>query len=230
MVKRTIVTLLTAILCFSLCSCGKENAKQSQGSTKTAETAQESDKSQEVTDTEVTATTEAATNETAFTDVSMGETISLDYVEMSLERLEVADRYDFSYTEDTSVGTSTNSVSLEPSGDLMLVSLIGTFQNKTNKDYYTSNNGVFGKMIINGNEYNARFECYDTEQAESYLKVAAQQKTSYFLYAEVPQEVAENIEDCVVQFGFTQDFESKPIGKVEDLDSIYQLSAIPTKS
>ena len=85
-------------------------------------------------------------------------------------------------------------------------------------------------MIINGNEYNARFECYDTEQAESYSKVAAQQKTSYFLYAEVPQEVAENIEDCVVQFGFTQDFESKPIAKVEDLDSIYQLSAIPTKS
>ena len=227
MKQKGLITLLAAILCFSLCSCGSNGASGSSESTETAETAQDNGNSQAQEEQAIIEDDIATSN---FTDISLGDSIDLDFVEMTLERLEICDKYEFSYTKQTTVGTSTQNASIEPSAGMKLVSLVGVFTNKTNKDYYTSNKGVYGKFQINGNEYTAKFKCYDTETAESFLTVAAQQAVTYFLYAEVPQNVADNIDGCIVQFGFTQDFESKPISNVEDLDYIYQLVDIPSES
>ena len=50
----------------------------------------------------------------------------------------------------------------------------------------------------------------------------------YFLYAEVPSNVADNIETCKIKFGFQNDLNSF-ILNLNDLDYIYELNEIPTK-
>ena len=159
----------------------------------------------------------------------LGDTISLDFVEVTLDSLEVKDNYEFSYTKDTSYGTRTKKASIEPkTSDLKLVTLRGSFTNKTSNEIYTSNSPMYGIFKITGNEYTATIEGYNTEEAEVYLAIAAQQKIEYFFYAEVPTEVADNITSCEVKFGFKKDL-GPIVTDFSDLDYIYELKEIPTK-
>ena len=159
-------------------------------------------------------------------ELSMGGTMENDYVKMTLEKFEVEPEYKFSYTEKTRVGTSTKNNGIDGKSGMKLVCLRGKLTNKTSKQIYPTNNPVQGEMIINSNTYKTTLKCFDTEHAESYLTMVAQQEAEYFLYAEVPDSVADNIESCIIKFGCVKDLDpSKYIPTMNDLDFLYSLQA-----
>lgn len=159
----------------------------------------------------------------------LGDTISLDFVDVTLDSLEVKDKYNFEYVEQKSY-TYTQTASLEPkTSDFKLVSLRGNFTNKFSKEIYTANNVMYGIFEINGNEYNANLAAFNTAEAEEFYGIKPQQKVEYFYYAEVPANVADNITSCKIKFGFKKDFDVK-VFSFKDLDYIYELNEIPTKA
>ena len=159
----------------------------------------------------------------------LGDTISLDFVEVSLDSLEVKENYKFKYTEQTSVGKYIKNDSIEPkTSDFKLVTLRGNFTNKTSKDIYTANRPMYGVFKINGNEYKATINAFNTAEAERFSTIQAQQKVEYFFYAEVPTNVANEISSCEIKFGFKKDLDPKVLD-FNDLDYIYELKEIPTK-
>lgn len=158
--------------------------------------------------------------------VKLGETTENDYIKMTLDKFEVEQEYKFKYTEKTTVGTHIKNNGIDGKSGMKLVCLRGKLTNKTSQDVYTSNNFIKGEMTINGNTYKTTLKCFDTEHAESYLTVVAQQETEYFLYAEVPQNVADNIETCTISFGWVKDLDSRNTAfadKMTDLDYLYTL-------
>lgn len=161
-------------------------------------------------------------------DVKLGETIEDEYIKMTLDTFEVEAEYKFRYETKGSVGTSIKNSGIEGKSGMKLVCLRGKLTNKTSSDVYTSNNFVKGEMTINGNKYKTTLKCFDTEHAEHYTTMVAQQEAEYFLYAEVPENVADNIESCNISFGWVKDLDSRNTAfatNISDLDYIYTLQA-----
>ena len=159
----------------------------------------------------------------------IGDTISLDFVEVTLDKLEVKNNYKFRREEKTSYGTNIRNASIEPeTSDFKLVTLRGNFTNKTSGEVYTDNKIMYGIFEINGSKYSTTFAGFNTAEANRFFSIKPQQKVEYFLYAEVPSNVADNIETCKIKFGFQNDLNSF-ILDLNDLDYIYELNEIPTK-
>lgn len=173
----------------------------------------------------VTSTQQEQQEEKKAEEVKIGETVENDYIKMTLDKFEVETEYKFQYQEPMSIGgTYTKNNGIDGKSGMKLVCLRGNITNKTTKDIYTGNNFVKGEMIINGNTYKTTLKCFDTEHAESYLTVVAQQEVEYFLYAEVPENVANNIESCTINFGNVNNLDaSKYVADMNDLDYLYSL-------
>lgn len=159
--------------------------------------------------------------------VNLGETLENDDIKMSLDKIEVEKEYKFEHTEKTSVGTHTKKNGIDGKSGMKLVCLRGKLTNKTPNEVYTSNNFIKGEAIINGNTYKTTLKCFDVESAESHYTIVAQQEADYFLYAEVPESVADNIQTCVINFGNVKGLDSKNgafIDKLTELDYLYTIS------
>ena len=161
-------------------------------------------------------------------NVNLGDAISLDYVEMTLNKFEVSDGYNFEST-DNSAGISIKHIAnIDCPSGMKLVCLKGKFTNKSKGEIFPSNNPTNAVMTINDSEYKTQFDCYDVDAAESIMGVAAQSQVDYFLYAEVPDNVASAIKSCEVKICFVKDLDSSVFPQSDsDYDQIYVLSATP---
>ncbi len=222
--KRVIALVLALMMALALCACGggTQTNDEKTGSDTTTVTPNDN---ADVTPTEDT-TEEGIKAET----VAVGDKISLDFVEMTLDQFEVSDGYQFEYTDNSSAITITRKTSIDCSSGMKLVCLKGSFMNKFNKEVFPSNDPAGGVIIINGNEYSTTFECYNAAEAESILNIVPQQQVDYFLYAEVPASVADSIETCEVYIGFVENMDPSVWAReLSDYDYLYKLEAIPTK-
>ncbi len=157
-------------------------------------------------------------------EVSLGKTIELSFIKMSLDKIEVKPEYKFSYKEKTSWGSTTHSSSITCKSGMKLVCLKGKLTNLSKEGVYTSNDFVKGEIVINGNKYKTRLECVNESKAEKYYELVAQQSSNYYLYAEVPEKVANELKSCTVNFGFVENLESKYISDLSELDYLYTLT------
>lgn len=161
-------------------------------------------------------------------EVKLGEVVENDYIKLTLDKFEVETEYKFRYEEKTNVGKHIKNNGIDGQSGMKLVCLRGKLTNKTSGEVYPANNFVKGEMTINGNTYKTTLKCFDTEHAESHMTVVAQQETEYFLYAEVPENIANNMETCTINFGCVKDLDSRNTAfadKITDLDYIYTLQA-----
>ena len=163
-------------------------------------------------------------------EINIGDTISLPFVEMTIDAFEVTDGYQFE-SKSTSSGISvTRKSSIDCPSGMKLVCVKGSFTNKSHNEIYPANRPADGRIILNENEYRITFRCYNVADAESFMAVAAQQTVDYFFYAEVPDVVANAIETCEVYIGFVENLDpSVWVNSLEDLQYRYHLEAIPTK-
>lgn len=175
---------------------------------------------EEQTETETPSTTKSGKQ------ISLGESIEDDTVKLIFNEFEVETEYKFTYTDKSGVGTSIKHSGIDEKSGMKIVCLRGKLTNKTSNEIYTSNNFIKGEVIINGNTYKTILKCFDVEHAESFSALVAQQETDCFLYAEVPQSVADNIETCTFDFGYMKDFDTQKTvfaEKIKDFDCVYTI-------
>ena len=160
-------------------------------------------------------------------EVNLGDVIDIEPLKVTLEKFEVVPFYLFEgEVYMPSLGypvTMKNSIS--PSTGMQLVALRGKLTNKVSNEVYTNNNFLKGEMIVNGNTYNTRLKCLNLDTAEDFSAVVAQQEVDYVLYAYVPENVATNIESCIINFGCVEGLDSsKLVMNLKDLDYLYTLN------
>lgn len=246
--KNAVVSLLLVSICLFGCGQSKTDIQTSVNDTNVSEDGNESTQSENSSDQSEEQNDKGNNNNEGVGDgsdgssdadeeqsdksksVKIGESIKLDFAKMTLKKLEVARKYKFKYVKKSGWFKSTRTSEIEPDSGMMLVCLKGKFTNKSKKKYIPANTGVFGKMIINGNEYDTTMECYNVKKAEGIYEIASQRTVSYFLYAEVPKKVAKNIDSCTVQIGFSQDLENKPVFNMDEYDYLYQIDEKPSKA
>lgn len=173
-------------------------------------------------DVETTGTGETNKKTVKAKDVKMGDSIELKFLKMTLDTVEVKDDYQFEYTEETSYGHNTKMGSIEPKSGMKLVTLRGTITNLNSVEIHPYNNFILGEFVINGNKYKTQLKFYNVEHAENISDLTPQQSADYFLYAEVPENVANDIKTNVVTFGFSKDTEKYAMD-LSDLDYLYKL-------
>ena len=160
--------------------------------------------------------------------VTLGSTIDLEYVNMTLDAFEISTEYSFETTDNSSGTLSTYESSIKCSKDMKLICLKGKFINKTQKGVLPSKNPIYGELEVNGNTYKTKMECYIPENYKSVYQLAPLRTADYYLYAEVPVAVADAIESCKLTIGLTEDLNvSEKVSKPEDNDVLYLLETIP---
>ena len=144
------------------------------------------------------------------TELRLGDTLTLDFVKMTLDSFELSDGYDFVYRDGPEGGGSvTYKTSIECPDGMRLIALRGSFTNLLNKEVTVMSNGpVKGLLIVNGSEYSTKLRCLNTAKADNLWNVASKQTVDYFLYAEVPEEVANDIRSCRLRIAFNEEMDN----------------------
>lgn len=210
--KKILSLLLVLVMCMSLAACGDSTSKttsdsQSQSKTETAE----------------------STESTKADSITLGSTIDLEYVNMTLDSFEISNGYSFEATDNSSGISITHKASIDCPADMKLICLKGKFTNKTKGDIFPANDPIYGEVVVNGYTYKTEMVCYISEAAESVLTLAPLRTVDYYLYAEVPATLADAVEDCTLNIGFVTDLNAlKPVFEMSDNDVLYTLEAIPT--
>lgn len=205
--KKYLSLLLALVMCMSLVACGNST------STTTPDSQSQSE----------TETTKAES-------ITLGSTIDLEYVNMTLDSFEISNGYAFEATDNSSGISITHKASIDCPADMKLICLKGKFTNKTKGDIFPANDPIYGELIVNGYSYKTEMDCYISETAESVLTLAPLRTVDYYLYAEVPVALADAVEDCTLNIGFVTDLDaSKPVFEMSDNDVLYTLEAIPEK-
>ena len=218
--KKVLALILALVLVLSLAACGGG----SNSSKKQDNTSQDNTSSENKTDMPTGSAIDAK-------ELKIGDKISLEYVNLTLDKFEISNGYQFKSTDNSSGISTTNEASIDCPNGMKLVCLNGKFTNKTKGDIFPSNNPINGIITINDNEYKTNISCYDVSAAKPILEVAAQRTVDYFLYSEVPNEVANSIKTCEFKIGFVKDL--NPIVSVQsndDFDELFVLNSIPTPS
>ena len=158
------------------------------------------------------------------TEVKIGDTISLDFVEMTIDEFLISDGEEFSYSQLEVFGTSTRYVSLECPAGMKLICLYGKFTNLTSQTIYPANDPAEGLVIINGDEYKTDLDCYNLNAATLKLEVVPKETVDYFYYAAVPESVADSLETCDIIIGFVEGLDpAKWISEISDYDYLYRV-------
>lgn len=218
--KKLFAILLALTMLLALASCGGEQPAGNQ--------AADQKKTEEATPAP-TAEEPASTEEEApkAEAVNLGDTISLDFVEMTLDAFEVSPGYEFSSNK----GSVTYKSKVDCPSGMKLICLKGKITSKAKESVVTGNNPVFGVLTVNGYEYKMKLSCFNLEDAKPELSIEPMMPTDYFFYAEVPEALATAIESVRLDFGFVEGMEtpaSARVDTVEDLDYRYALEVMPT--
>lgn len=152
--------------------------------------------------------------------VTLGDTVSLDFVEISLEETGVSDTI---LPVDTSRGYSYISDNeLEK-----YYYVTGVLKNLSGSAY--SADDIFAEMVFDGKyTYSANLiACaWSNNFYDDYVKSLGTVK--YYIYASIPDELIESYSECVLTFGFANNFSvSKYSLSEEKCDYLYSIIINP---
>lgn len=225
MKRKLLCILLSAIIVFSFCSCGNGNIEQKEDNNTVESENNFIAESEDNTYLEQQKEVEniQKENELEFQKLSLGESIDIDYLSMSLDNIEISNGYEFNVEHEYYVKKQP----FTPSGGMVLLSLRGLLTNKSTKEM-NHLSILAGTIIVNGNEYTASLKCFNMQEPEECLSIVSQQTLDYFIYTEIPENLVNNIENCEFKFGFSDKLEEDIIENkpFEDLTYLYSVSGI----
>lgn len=223
MVKKWLSLLLALMLCLSLAACGGGGAESFDDGAAVSEGEAETD----AEDQPDQPSNGLIPNEPAVPTVRLGETISLDCADLTLDALVISDGFDFSYTEASSGIRVTYRANIDCASGMKLICLLGKFTNKTSSSVYPVNDPVRGKIVVNGYEYDTRMECCSGE-AQSLLDLVSMREADCYIYAEVPEKLTDEIESCALHLGFVKNMDPYVwISDMKECDALHLLEAMP---
>lgn len=149
--------------------------------------------------------------------IKIGDTISLDFVEMSFDETGVADTI-------LPVDTSGVYSYIGDKENEKYFYLTGTLKNTSGNAYSADN--IYAQMIFDGKyTYSAILAACDGSNDFYGDRVNPLASVKYYIYASIPDELIESYSKCVIIFGFTDDFSTSKYSITRDkCDYMYTLT------
>lgn len=172
--KRFLPLLLS--VCLLLCACG----------------------SSDITAMQNTYTSPPPTEQDiGFTFLRIGDSITLDFVEITLDTASWSDtippadtRGQQTYLPDTD-------------GETYLW-LCGTLKNSAERDYNAD--GIVAEFLFGGHTYDAHLIATDNSTGSLGKNVCSLSTVKYYIYTSIPNEIKERYSSCHLLFGFSEEF------------------------
>lgn len=198
--KRTAVLLLSIILCVIFAACGSPNSENTveDNSSGNSNSANQVDNSANHT-ADAKDSTKDEDSDVHFTTLNFGDTISTDFVEMTIQKAETAQEL---YPTDTS-----GSYNYKPDQDgETYFYVLGTIKNTSGDSYDVEDMRIV--MTFDGKYNYSGYIAADDGGNDfygSYVKPFGSVK--YYMYASIPDELISTYSTCVVKFAFHENFE-----------------------
>ncbi len=184
--KKLITLLLTGVMAFSLCSCGDNSNERSVVD-------------ETVSNGDVSKTEE---KEVQLTQIAAGDTISLDFAEMTIEECGIKDDIRTSIKTDNSTYIS-GPQAVEGS---KFIYMRGKIKSLSKEEI--SNINIEGNAVIDGYSYNIGSINIIKTNGQSTYSLAPLTLYTYTIYAQIPDELANNHQSAVLNIGFNDQFAS----------------------
>ncbi|MBQ4074693.1 MAG: hypothetical protein IJD39_05760 [Clostridia bacterium] len=127
--------------------------------------------------------------------ISIGESIDLPFAQIKLNKFVQQNELKFSQKE-----TGSYEISLvKDKNDAQYLAIYGEIKSK-GKSPFRISDGIKGQTIIDGYEYEVDIFALND-------KIEPFDNTLVFLYALVPNELAQNFNSCIIRFGFDENFD-----------------------
>ena len=215
--KRTISICLIISTILMFCACGGSNSSN-ETSAQTSDVGSQNDietQNEIPTETPNKIPTETPAPEPEYQIVNFGDTISLDFAEITIDGFGSGDGI---------VVEDDNFTSYFNKGHYMAY-LSGTIKNLHTTYINPGSSNSYVTMIFD-DKYTYTGSIYAL--SSSWDGVAALETCDFYVYAEVSEEIMETFSTVKIIFGFTENFESPDIFVLEDFekcDYIYELNA-----
>ena len=207
--KKLLALILAITMVFAFAACGGDEAEKTEN--KVEETVSETE-NKTVTETVETDTVEEEKIEEEKIEeekieaetVAVGNTITLDFAEMTVSEAVIADDIQTSVKN----GHITYTTGPQSKSDTEFVYIRGTIKNTSKSSF--SMLDVVGSVEIDGYSYPIDNISAITSEGQSTYSLDPLMSVTYTIYAEVPNELAASASPCVVNFGFDENFASVP--------------------
>ncbi|MBQ6431795.1 MAG: hypothetical protein IJJ99_07970 [Oscillospiraceae bacterium] len=205
--KKLLAMLLAGLMLLSLCACGNTpETKPAEPDSTSAQPATDA----KTTDANETHETEAVTEATeeqkpTATEISLNETIALEFVEITFEEYGIAADIKQSISADHVTRIS----GPQPEDGKQFVYLRGTIKN-VNKESLPVYDFFIGEFDIDGFKYECTANQCDVLTSNGEIKSTIEPLTSYSftIYAKIPDELANNHSGVSFRFGFYDLFDN----------------------
>lgn len=141
-------------------------------------------------------------------NMDLGETISLDFVEMVLEEIGISETI-------TPVDTNRGYSYIPDTPNEKYFYLTGTLKNLSGNTYNVED--ILAQMVFDGTyAYNAKLTACAWTNNFFGENVKPLGTVKYYIYASIPDELIDNYEECEIKFGFANEFSVSRYDLVED--------------
>ncbi len=196
--KKLLALLMVVVLCVSLCACGSES--------NTTEPVQNND----------TATTPATEEPTkaAATQLNFNEKISLDFVEIVFEESSIKEDIRKTIKNDESGISISRTFGPSPEDGKQFIYLSGKIKNLA-KEELPVYDFFLGEFDIDGYKFEVSANECDvyTSNGETETSVPPLTEYEFFMYAGIPNELANNHSAINYTFGFYDMFDNYELSK-----------------
>lgn len=194
--KRIIATILAGSICLSLCACGGNRTVDTEGTVYQQETAAKTENSGAVKKED------EAKKEKELTPISIGDKITLDFAEITVDESGIKENIQQSIT----TGNITYTTGAQAVSGSKYVYMRGTLKNTSQSEISSVNIG--GTVVLDGYTYNIESISIIEANGSSTWRIAPLTTYTYTVYAKVPNEIADNHQSCVLNLCFEENFES----------------------
>lgn len=193
--KKIFSLLLVVTMILSLCACG-DNSANEKGSN-------------ENTNNAVT-----TINKPEIQEVSLGDTVNLEFMEMTIDDFVISDGLEVTIDDHTKM-TLTNE-----STEKKTIYLTGKIKN-LHTDMIGGTLGdidcIFGNACFN-EKYNYKFEMMINNKEDLNGLLQPLTTGDFYLYAQVPNSIAEEFSSCSVRFAFNENLTAIDVAESKDFD------------
>ena len=137
--------------------------------------------------------------------VNVWDSISLDFMEMTIDKIEIRDELTVKHTTGNANSSSSVSIGLSSANGVTYVMMRGKITNKSNSVLPAKN--IKSNISVDGKETNGHiFLAYDDATYADDL--GAGKTATYAIYIPIDEAVANSYSKVVVKFGFNDNFAS----------------------
>ncbi len=156
---------------------------------------------------------------------NVGDVIDITPLKMTLDAIEVKDKFEFSAEVPLGSYSYTSKYDISPSSGMTLICLHGDLTNKTSSEVFGGSFMLNCKFVVDGNSYSSKMQFVNLDEAKPVSTLAAQQTLAYFLYAEVPSDLANSFTNCTINIGIDDELDSSQttFSEIEDMDFVYTI-------